>query len=96
MIVGSALGSMQSMYINEKSEEITDIMIESVTWVHKVDLHRTNKIRVSDYGMCSSLQFCPFAKIVDLGYLSIASDSLSRHGSSVQVDAASENQRRYP
>jgi len=50
MVVGGIIGSLQRMYIDMKSKEISDIMINSTIWVHKTDLHHTNTVDAAEFG----------------------------------------------
>jgi hypothetical protein len=47
-VVGSIIGHFSNLYISYKEGQITDEIIDDVTWVHEVDLHRDGKVNEAE------------------------------------------------
>ena len=49
-IIGSIIGDLSTLYLEQKENHITELLVESTTWVHKADLVHRGKIGEADYG----------------------------------------------
>lgn len=48
-IIGSIIGDLSTLYLEQKENHITELLVESTTWVHKADLVHRGKIGEADY-----------------------------------------------
>jgi hypothetical protein len=47
-VIGGIIGDISNYYIQLKEDVITDIIINDVTYVHHVDLHRNGKVNEAE------------------------------------------------
>jgi len=58
VVVGRMIGELGGMYLSYKEQQIEDMLLDSVTWVHKADLDDEGTVTEADYILFKLQQMC--------------------------------------